>query len=368
MATRAVCSASHGIWRAPPALVLRDRRSLHPGKPGKVRSGQVEGGPQERPAPGPAAAQPSNLPPGRSLPPHAPTSCSCNHRRDAHQRLPASRQHNVKDELWPSQSRGVQRRVRLPATKSAVLDPFLFSAKTVSLPGTRSSSPCGTFVGGRNPGSHGGSPAGAARNGAPDHRFGAAFSEDPAGPDGGAARRLDTSGHQRSLDPLSRRQQQRSILRGAWTFMSRSWRKAGCSADFFAKAGVPPDPFGNPAPAMVQALPENVPIVIGEPRRDEMILRRLWVAPLLLVLFTGRLSAATTSGSVVTQNMAVRCRQDWMAVRGVDLRGRLWRKAESSASTSWRRPAEASTDPSGRSERDRSSRRFFPAITSLEGH
>jgi hypothetical protein len=49
------------------------------------------------------------------------------------------------------------------------------------------------------------------------------------------------------------------MLSEAWTFMSRVWRNAGLSADFFQKAGSSTDPFGNPAPTAIQALPVATP-------------------------------------------------------------------------------------------------------------
>jgi len=42
-------------------------------------------------------------------------------------------------------------------------------------------------------------------------------------------------------------------LSETWAFVSRIWRNGGLSADFFEKAGGSTDPFGNPAPTMVQA-------------------------------------------------------------------------------------------------------------------
>ncbi len=54
----------HGVRRAPPALVLRNGRPLHPREPGKVRLSQVEHGPEDREHP----AKRSGLPGSSALP------------------------------------------------------------------------------------------------------------------------------------------------------------------------------------------------------------------------------------------------------------------------------------------------------------
>jgi hypothetical protein len=61
-----------------------------------------------------------------------------------------------------------------------------------------------------------------------------------------------TSSH-RPPKTLQSRAGSTGMLSEAWTFMSRVWRNAGLSADFFQKAGSSTDPFGNPAPTTVQA-------------------------------------------------------------------------------------------------------------------
>ena len=95
-----------------------------------------------------------------------------------------------------------------------------------------------------------------------------------------------------------------------------------------------------------------------------MILRRLWVAPLLLVLFTGRLSAATTSG----QRSPETWRSDagsigWLS-EAWTFGGRLWRKAESSVD--FFEKAGGSTDPFGNPAP--TTIQALPAITPPEGH
>jgi hypothetical protein len=71
------------------------------------------------------------------------------------------------------------------------------------------------------------------------------------------------SGH-RSPETWQSRDSSTGVLSEAWTFMSRFWRDAGNSVDFFAKAGGSTDPFGNPAPTAVQSLPP-VPHPEGQP-------------------------------------------------------------------------------------------------------
>jgi hypothetical protein len=67
-----------------------------------------------------------------------------------------------------------------------------------------------------------------------------------------------TSGHRPPEAGLSR-VGSTGTLSEAWNLLSRLWRNAGRSADFFEKAGSSTDPFGNPAPTAVQAHPVATP-------------------------------------------------------------------------------------------------------------
>jgi hypothetical protein len=67
-----------------------------------------------------------------------------------------------------------------------------------------------------------------------------------------------TSGH-RPPETGPSRASSSGALSEAWNLISRLWRNGGLSSDFFAKAGSSSDPFGNPAPTAIQALPVATP-------------------------------------------------------------------------------------------------------------